>query len=332
MASRDLIFIGILSLICSTALGQETTLDFDNPAPVGVSGALINGEYQDVDFGSGQWRWGSAYDVNPTNHIFFDSGVGTARSFSFVATPMLLQSLTVFTTSAGQLTLNDDRGQTATVTVAPGALQIVTTNWGNASSIVTIGFSGGWELGVDDIVFTTAQDVELPTVSLIAPIDGATLTGDVLVSALADDDTGVAGVWFQIDGRNLGAEDTTTPFERTWDTVTVPNGQYLLGARVRDEAGNQNASQTISVTVINQNAGIDYGLRFFGSGQGDIDRVKIPVGQPATTLPNPPVDVGAEDLTIEFWLRATTSENTAPARCRPNTRRNATACALSCNR
>ncbi len=54
-------------------------------------------------------------------------------------------------------------------------------------------------------------------------------------------------------------------------------------------------------------------LRFHGNGVGDVDRVKIRVDDPATTLPGPAADVGATDFTIEFFLRASAAENTAPA-------------------
>jgi hypothetical protein len=43
----------------------------------------------------------------------------------------------------------------------------------------------------------------------------------------------------------------------------------------------------------------------------DIDRVKILVDDPETSAAGPPVDVGAGDVTIEFWVRATLSENGA---------------------
>lgn len=58
-----------------------------------------------------------------------------------------------------------------------------------------------------------------------------------------------------------------------------------------------------------------YALRFHGNGVAapDLDRVKIPVDDPATSTPGPPVDVGATDFTIEFWIRALASENTASA-------------------
>ena len=62
-----------------------------------------------------------------------------------------------------------------------------------------------------------------------------------------------------------------------------------------------------------------HSLRFNGAGSGDIDRVKIRIDDPGTTLPGPPADVGATDFTIEFWLMARAAENTAgPITCGPN--------------
>ncbi|MFN0057864.1 MAG: LamG-like jellyroll fold domain-containing protein [Planctomycetota bacterium] len=61
-----------------------------------------------------------------------------------------------------------------------------------------------------------------------------------------------------------------------------------------------------------------YSLRFFGNGYGDIDRVKIAIDDPATSLPGPPADVGATDFTLEFWMRGVASENpTGPIGCGP---------------
>ena len=56
-------------------------------------------------------------------------------------------------------------------------------------------------------------------------------------------------------------------------------------------------------------------LRFFGFGDQDVDRVKIlidDVGDP-NDEPGPPVDVGATDFTIEFWVKGLLAENGAPA-------------------
>lgn len=59
--------------------------------------------------------------------------------------------------------------------------------------------------------------------------------------------------------------------------------------------------------------GAGYALQFGGTGSGDVDRVKIRLDDPATTLPGPPADVGAADFTVEFWIRARAVDNTAPA-------------------
>lgn len=45
-------------------------------------------------------------------------------------------------------------------------------------------------------------------------------------------------------------------------------------------------------------------LRFYGNGRNDIDRVKIRLDAPAR-----PIDVGASDFTLEFWLKALPGEN-----------------------
>ncbi|WP_376792339.1 DUF4832 domain-containing protein [Thermoflexus sp.] len=50
-----------------------------------------------------------------------------------------------------------------------------------------------------------------------------------------------------------------------------------------------------------------YALRFYGTGSGDIDRVKIPMSN--TLGISLPVNIGATDFTIEFWLRFTSGEN-----------------------
>jgi hypothetical protein len=52
-----------------------------------------------------------------------------------------------------------------------------------------------------------------------------------------------------------------------------------------------------------QAQGNGYSLRFYGHGVDDIDRVKIPVE------PHTPVDVGGNDFTFEFWMKAYDADN-----------------------
>jgi len=52
-------------------------------------------------------------------------------------------------------------------------------------------------------------------------------------------------------------------------------------------------------------------LRFHGNGRQGADSIRVPIDDPADSRPGPPVDVGATDFTIEFWMRAAAAENTA---------------------
>jgi WD40 repeat protein len=132
-----------------------TTVNFDSPAPPGGPGPL-DGVFQGIDFGAGQWVWEGPYNVNPTNNVYFADSTGTSRTFAFSPGPRVLASLRVFTTRAGTLTLADDAGQTWTQEVTTGSMQLVNTGWTRPSTTVTVSFTMGWSLGVDDITYTAA--------------------------------------------------------------------------------------------------------------------------------------------------------------------------------
>ena len=99
-----------------------------------------------------------------------------------------------------------------------------------------------------------ASDTTPPTVSISAPLGGATVSNTVTVSAAAADNVGVVGVQFKLDGANLGAEDLVAPYSVSWNTTTVPNGAHTLKASARDAAGNATTSASISVIVANADA------------------------------------------------------------------------------
>jgi hypothetical protein len=105
-----------------------------------------------------------------------------------------------------------------------------------------------------DVVFTAntgGTDTTLPTVTMTAPVDDATVMGAAVpVSADADDNVGVAGVQFMLDGVALGASDTSAPYSTTWDSTTVADGLHTLSAQASDAAGNT-ATATVSVSVSN---------------------------------------------------------------------------------
>jgi hypothetical protein len=104
-----------------------------------------------------------------------------------------------------------------------------------------------------DFTFTTAngQDTTPPIVSITSPVSGATVSGTITVAATASDNVGVAGVQFQVDGTNTGAEVTSVPYALSLDTTKLSGGSHSLTAVARDAAGNHATSSAVTVTVSN---------------------------------------------------------------------------------
>ncbi len=90
-----------------------------------------------------------------------------------------------------------------------------------------------------------------PTVSITSPTSGAFIAGTVPVYASATDATGVAGVQFQVDGGNLGAEVVAAPYVTLWNTTSYGSGTHLLSAVARDAAGVTGTAAPVLVTVDN---------------------------------------------------------------------------------
>jgi hypothetical protein len=92
-------------------------------------------------------------------------------------------------------------------------------------------------------------DLTSPTVAVTSPSDGATVTGNVKITAsAADSASGVAQVSFYADGVLIGTA-RSAPYSVTWNTKKVTRGQHTLWAVAQDVAGNTQTSATITVTI-----------------------------------------------------------------------------------
>ncbi len=100
-------------------------------------------------------------------------------------------------------------------------------------------------------VSTPPSDTTPPTVSISSPANGSTVSATITVSATASDNVGVVGLQFKLDGVNLGAEDTASPYSTSWNTTSASNGSHTLTAVARDAAGNRTTSSPVTVTVNN---------------------------------------------------------------------------------
>ena len=97
-----------------------------------------------------------------------------------------------------------------------------------------------------------AQDL---IVRVTSPTSGSTVSGTINVTADALPLNLVAGVQFTLDGVNLGAEDTASPYSVPWNTLTAANGSHTLRAVARSVILNLRfTSDPVTVTVSNDTA------------------------------------------------------------------------------
>lgn len=90
-----------------------------------------------------------------------------------------------------------------------------------------------------------------PAVSISSPASGTTVSGSIDIVADATISAGIAGIQFQVDGADTGAEDTVAPYLIPWDTASTDDGPHTLTAVARDMAGNLLTSAPVTVTVAN---------------------------------------------------------------------------------
>ncbi len=104
--------------------------------------------------------------------------------------------------------------------------------------------------------FTT--NAESVTVTITEPQDGAQVSGTVIIKAATSSYAAramdasiqaVEKVEFYCDETKI-AEDTAEPYETTWDTTTVADGDHIIKA-VAANAANQTSHDQITVQVVN---------------------------------------------------------------------------------
>jgi hypothetical protein len=99
-------------------------------------------------------------------------------------------------------------------------------------------------------VIVANDDVTPPSASIAAPLNGATVSGQVTINASASDAVGVQKVQFWVDSTYLGY-DASSPYSRSWDSTSVPNGTHTIKVRAVDWGNNASVDHIITVTVNN---------------------------------------------------------------------------------
>jgi hypothetical protein len=135
-------------------------------------------------------------------------------------------------------------------TVAPYGASWNTTGLASGSYAITaIASDAAGNATTSAAINVTIGDASAPTVSITAPAAGATVSGTVALAASASDNVGVASVQFRVNGTNVGAADTTSPYAASWATTGLAAGTYTITAVATDAAGNQATSAGVNVTI-----------------------------------------------------------------------------------
>ncbi|MGA7206426.1 MAG: Ig-like domain-containing protein, partial [Specibacter sp.] len=167
--------------------------------------------------------WDSATPHIPgTGQALVSQWVNTGTSDTFWA-----QSTTSAASSAGRpVTLND---------IAPTGDQ--------------------WNVAVAEVIRASATpprpDATPPTVAIINPTPGQSVSGVITVSANASDNVAISSVQFLLDGKPLGTAAGASPFATSWNTTAAAAGAHTLSAVARDPSGNLGTTATVPVTVQN---------------------------------------------------------------------------------
>jgi hypothetical protein len=99
----------------------------------------------------------------------------------------------------------------------------------------------------DDARLTARKDDTPPTLAIVSPTERESVSGTVLWTVSAADDTGVDRVIFFIDAAAVHT-DLTPPYAHSWDTANADHGPHTLRARAYDSAGNA-AEAVVNVFV-----------------------------------------------------------------------------------
>jgi parallel beta-helix repeat protein len=164
------------------------------------------------------------------------------------------------TVQAVEIQVNDGAWHDATGTSSWSYTWDTTSVENGDHTIRARSYDGEDYSGVASVTVTVFNN-HPPAVSIISPVDGATINGTVLVNGTMSDPDGVDTIQ-QIQIKIGESNWTTMPFNQTFgwqhlvNTTTYENGEYTIQVRVYDGAAYSNVA-TITVTIDNENAGGD---------------------------------------------------------------------------
>ena len=128
------------------------------------------------------------------------------------------------------------------------------TFWFTSEYYTSGASSAGWRTRIGSFNLSNCGGAPVdnpPSVSITNPSDGATVSGQLTVTANASDDHGVTQVEFLVDGTTLSVDTNSADgFSALWDTTAYSNASHTVAAIATDTVA-QTGSDTNIVTVNN---------------------------------------------------------------------------------
>jgi len=196
-----------------------------------------------------------------------------------------------------------------TVAAAPGDAVILEPNPAitDIPCWVEIDHGGGWSTHYYHLVHLGASGAVGPKSSnqLIGGIGMETCNGGWASGPHVHFSLFYNGAPYDLEGLKLSG----------WTIHAGPSGEntYFSGSFERDGVTLTPWNWLTNDYQIYYGNTLDYSLRFFGDTSSDVDRLKIPIDDPARANPGPPLDLGYHDFVVEWWMKANPGDNSAPS-------------------
>jgi len=244
---RDLSVSALIFFITVVASATTTTINFDSPTCPNLNGSLT-GIFGGINWGSSPWGCEIAGAPTDTTISVSWNRQVTQATFSFTA-PSVLVSLNAGTSSgSGALTISTDAGETTARTLSSGAAALIATNFVKPATVVTVKYTNGWYLELDNITYSTTPAVSIAIAPTSASI--AVNTTQQFTATVQNCGTNCGVNWSMTAGTGSINQSGlfTAPNAVETDTVTV-QAQADLTKKATATINVTNSAPPVSISI-----------------------------------------------------------------------------------